>query len=113
MQAASSFFLMSAGRPFGASNPPMLSGATSKPLLLHGRHIGDRRIALLGEQAGHHEAAVGRGGQRHHGKFDLPGMRHLDRLGRALERHVVELGLADLRSSAIDRCGMVPSPGLP
>ena len=31
MQAASSFFLMSAGRPAGATSPPMLRGATSKP----------------------------------------------------------------------------------
>src|SRR6187399_1712588 len=31
IQAASSFFLMSAGRPAGATSPPMLRGATSKP----------------------------------------------------------------------------------
>ena len=104
---------MSAGKPAGASSPPMLSGATSKPCSLTVGTSGIDGLRFSANSAGMREPAARGRGQRRHREIDLPAdVIWIDSAG-PLNGTWLNGTLLICDSSAIDRCGMVPRPGLP
>ena len=88
---------MSAGRPAGPSSPPMLSGATSKPCSFTVGTSGSDGLRFSANSAGIASPLFAAAVSGATAKSIWPPMVMAIDFGRALERHMVERDLADLR----------------